>query len=97
METKQLLTNEQVLSFLAMANARPQDHSTAVSELDKTLAALKTVRYENEKGIQSFEVESFKGVRVSKKTGKEIATFVIKGGEYRSLFTAQIQFWFAKP
>lgn len=92
METKQMLTNEQVLSFLAMSNARPQDHSTVASELDKTLAALKTVRYENEKGIQSFEVESFKGVRVSKKTGKEIATFVIKGGEYRSLFTAQIQF-----
>ena len=87
-----MLTNEQVLSFLAMANARPQDHSTVASELDKTLAALKTVRYENEHGVQSFEVERYKGIRTSKKTGKEIATFVIKGGEYRSLFTAQIQF-----
>lgn len=92
METKQLLTDEQVLAFLAMSNAHPQDHSTAKSELDKTLSALKTVRYENEKGIQSFEVESYKGIRISKKTGKEIATFAIKGGEYRSLFTAQIQF-----
>lgn len=87
-----MLTNEQVLSFLAMSNARPQDHSTVASELDKTLSALKTVRYENEHGVQSFEVERYKGIRISKKTGKEIATFVVKGGEYRSLFTAQIQF-----
>lgn len=92
METKQLLTNEQVLSFLSLAKARKQDHGTTPDVLDHALSALKTVRYENEKGIQSFEVESFKGIRVSKKTGKEIATFVIKGGEYRSLFTAQIQF-----
>ena len=89
---KQLATNEQILAFLALANKRPQDHSTIESELDKTLAALKTVRYENEKGIQSFEVERYKGSRISKKTGKEIATFVIKGGEYRSLFVSQIQF-----
>jgi hypothetical protein len=87
-----LATNEQILAFLSIANKRPQDHSTVESELDKTLAALKTVRYENEKGIQSFEVERYKGSRISKKSGKEIATFVIKGGEYRSLFVSQIQF-----
>jgi hypothetical protein len=87
-----LATKEQVLAFLAMANARSQDHGTEPSALDKTLAALKTVRYETEKGISTFEVEEFKGVRVSKKTGREIATFVVKGGEYRSLFTNQIQF-----
>ncbi len=87
-----LATKEQVLAFLAMANARPQDHSTEKSVLDNALAALKVVRYETEKGISSFEVEEFKGVRVSKKTGREIATFVVKGGEYRSLFTNQIQF-----
>lgn len=93
METNNTLaTREQILAFLAMANARPQDHGTEASALDKTLAALKTVRYETEKGIVALEVESFKGVRVSKKTGREIATFVIKGGEYRSLFTNQIQF-----
>ena len=93
METNNTLaTTEQVLAFLAMANARPQNHGTEASALDKTLAALKVVRYESESGIKSFEVESFKGVRVSKKTGREIATFVIKGGEYRSLFTNQIQF-----
>lgn len=92
METNNALaTTEQVLAFLAMANARPQDHSTEASALDKTLAALKVVRYESESGLKSFEVESFKGVRVSKKTGREIATFVVKGGEYRSLFTNQIQ------
>lgn len=92
METKQLATNAQVLAFLSLANARVQDHSTVASELDKTLAALKTVRYENEKGIQAFEVASYKGSRVSKKSGKEVATFEIKGGEYRSLFVSQIQF-----
>ena len=92
MNNTPLATNEQILAFLALANKRPQDHSTIASELDKTLAALKTVRYENEKGIQSFEVESYKGCRTSKKTGKEIATFEIKGGEYRSLFVSQIQF-----
>lgn len=89
---KQLATNEQILAFLSIANQRLQDHSTVESELDKTLSALKTVRYETEKGIQSFQVERYKGCRVSKKTGKEIATFVIKGGEYRSLFISQIQF-----
>jgi hypothetical protein len=87
-----LATNEQILSFLAASKKRIQDHSTVASELDKTLAALKTVRYETEKGILSFEVESFQGCRVSKSTGKEIATFRIKGGEYRSLTIAQIQF-----
>jgi hypothetical protein len=93
METnKALATKEQILAFLAMANARPQDHGTEKSVLDNALSALKVVRYETEKGISSFEVESFKGVRVSKKTGREIATFVVKGGEYRSLFTNQIQF-----
>jgi hypothetical protein len=92
MKNNALATNEQVLAFLAMANARPQDHETEASALDKTLSALKTVRYETEKGIVALEVESFKGVRVSKKTGREIATFVLKGGEYRSLFTNQIQF-----
>jgi len=92
MKNNALATTEQVLAFLAMANARPQDHSTEASVLDKTLAALKVVRYESESGVKSFEVESFKGVRVSKKTGREIATFVVKGGEYRSLFTNQIQF-----
>lgn len=87
-----LATNEQILAFLSIANKRPQDHSTVASELDKTLAALKTVRYETEKGLLSFEVESYKGCRVAKSTGKETATFQIKGGEYRSLFVAQIQF-----
>lgn len=89
---KQLATNAQILAFLALANKRPQDHSTVESELDKTLRALKTVRYETEKGLLSFEVESYKGSRIAKSTGKEVATFQIKGGEYRSLFVAQIQF-----
>jgi hypothetical protein len=93
METNNTLaTTEQVLAFLSMANARSQNHETEASALDKTLSALKIVRYETEKGIVALEVESFKGVRVSKKTGREIATFVLKGGEYRSLFTNQIQF-----
>jgi hypothetical protein len=92
MKNNALATNEQILAFLAIANARPQDHGTEDSALDKTLAALKVVRYESESGVKSFEVESYKGTRVSKKTGREIATFVVKGGEYRSLFTNQIQF-----
>ena len=87
-----LATNEQILAFLATSKKRVQDHSTVPSELDKTLRALKTVRYETEKGLLSFEVESYKGSRIAKSTGKEVATFQIKGGEYRSLFTAQIQF-----
>lgn len=90
---KKMLSNEQVLAILNNAPAkRTQDHSTTPDVLDSVLASLRTVNYETEHGVQSFEVESFKGVRISKKTGKEIATFVIKGGEYRSLFTAQIQF-----
>jgi hypothetical protein len=89
---KKMLSNEQVLAILNAPAKRTQDHSTTPDVLDSVLASLRTVNYETEHGVQSFEVESFKGVRISKKTGKEIATFVVKGGEYRSLFTAQIQF-----
>lgn len=93
METKQMLTNEQVLAILNAPRAsHAQDHGTSPDVLDSVFASLRTVNYETEHGVQSFEVERFKGVRVSKKTGKEIATFVVKGGEYRSLFISQIQF-----
>jgi len=88
-----ILSNEQVATFLAMTTtSKQQDHGTVPSVLDNVLGSLKVVRYENEKGIYSIEVERYKGVRLSKKTGKEIATFVAKDGSYRSLFVAQIQF-----
>jgi hypothetical protein len=87
-----LATNEQVLAFLALANARPkQNHGTAPDILDGVLRALRVVRYETEKALVEITVASYKGIRVSKKTGKEIATFVLENGEYRSLFLNQIQ------
>ena len=62
--------------------------------MESHLASLKTVRYEKEDGLREYQVVRFEGVKVSKKSGKEYATFIIKEGdkeEVRNLFLAQIQ------
>jgi len=58
------------------------------------LATLTTVRYEKEDGAREYQVIRFEGVKTSKKSGKEYATFIVKVGEKeetRNLFLDQIQ------
>jgi len=58
------------------------------------LASLSTVRYEKEDGLREYSIVRFEGVKVSKKSGKEYATFIVKAGdkeETRNLFLDQIQ------
>ena len=58
------------------------------------LATLTTVRYEKEDGLREYQVVRFEGVKLSKKSGKEYATFIVKVGdkeETKNLFIDQIQ------
>jgi hypothetical protein len=65
-----------------------------MSNIEKNLASLSTVRYEKEDGIREYSVVRFEGVKTSKKSGKEYASFVVRVGEKeetRNLFLDQIQ------
>jgi hypothetical protein len=65
-----------------------------MSQIESHLASLSTVRYEKEDGLREYSVVRFEGVKVSKKSGKEYASFVVKVGEkeeMRNLFLDQIQ------
>ncbi len=65
-----------------------------MSQIESHLASLSTVRYEKEDGLREYSIVRFEGVKVSKKSGKEYATFVVKAGdkeETRNLFLDQIQ------
>ena len=64
-----------------------------MNPIESNLASLKTVRYEKEDGLREYQVIRFEGVKVSKKSGKEYATFIVKAGdkeETRNLFLDQI-------
>ena len=52
-----------------------------MSQIENHLASLSVVRYEKEDGIREYSVVRFEGVKVSKKSGKEYASFVVKVGE----------------
>jgi len=65
-----------------------------MNKIESHLATLTTVRYEKEDGLREYSIVRFEGVKVSKKSGKEYATFVVKAGdkeETRNLFLDQIQ------
>lgn len=65
-----------------------------MSQIENHFASLKTVRYEKEDGLREYQVVRFEGVKVSKKSGKEYATFIVKAGdkeETKNLFIDQIQ------
>jgi hypothetical protein len=65
-----------------------------MNKIESHLATLTTVRYEKEDGLREYQVVRFEGVKVSKKSGKEYATFIVKAGEKeetRNLFLDQIQ------
>jgi len=60
--------------------------------LETVLASLTSFNYETEEGMKTFEGFSFQHVAISKKTGKQYATFKTPDGKFKSFFTAQIQF-----
>lgn len=65
-----------------------------MNQIENHLASLSVVRYEKEDGIREYSVVRFDGVKVSKKSGKEYASFVVRVGEkeeMRNLFLDQIQ------
>jgi hypothetical protein len=92
METKALLTNEQVLAIINSASApRTVTISKDETPLESVLASLSSFNYEKEDGITRVEGATFQHVAISKKTGKQYATFLTSDGKYKSFFTAQIQ------
>lgn len=91
METKQLATNEQIIAFLASRPAREVTITKDETPLEKVLESLTSFNYETEEGIKPFQAMTFQHVAVSKKTGKQYATFKTSDGKFKSFFTAQIQ------
>ena len=68
--------------------------SSLMNPIASHLATLTTVRYEKEDGLREYNVVRFEGVKLSKKSGKEYATFIVKVGdkeETKNLFIDQIQ------
>lgn len=83
-------TQEQIIALLA----RPVREVTITKDetpLETVLAGMTSFNYETEEGIKSFDNLSFQHVAISKKTGKQYATFKTQDGKYKSFFTAQIQ------
>jgi hypothetical protein len=74
--------------------SRNKNTPNTMSQIESHLASLSTVRYEKEDGLREYQVVRFEGVKLSKKSGKEYATFIVKAGEKeetRNLFLDQIQ------
>jgi len=92
METKTLLTNEQILAILNNVAPRAVTITKDETPLEKVLESLTSFNYETEEGMKSFQSLTFQHVGISKKTGKQYATFKTSDGKYKSFFTAQIQF-----
>ena len=92
METKHLLTNEQVLALLNSATApRAVTITKDETPLESVLASLTSFNYEKEDGVTRVEGATFQHVAISKNTGKQYATFKTSDGKFKSFFTAQIQ------
>lgn len=92
METKTLLTNEQILAILNNVAPRAVTITKDETPLEKVLESLTSFNYDTEEGMKSFQALSFQHVAISKKTGKQYATFKTSDGKFKSFFTAQIQF-----
>lgn len=88
---KQFLTNEQALAIIASATTRTVTITKDETPLEKILASLTSFNYEKEEGMTRIENATFQHVAISKKTGKQYATFLMDDGKYKSFFTAQIQ------
>lgn len=87
-----MLTNDQVLAILNSASApRTVTISKDETPLEKVLASLTSFNYEKEEGITRIENATFQHVAISKKTGKQYATYLMDDGKFKSFFTAQIQ------
>jgi len=91
METKHLLTNEQVLSLLNNVAPRAVTVTKDETPLESVLASLTSFNYEKEDGVTRVEGATFQHVAISKNTGKQYATFKTSDGKFKSFFTAQIQ------
>lgn len=92
METKSLLTNDQVLALLNSATApRAVTITKDETPLESVLASLTSFNYEKEEGVTRVENATFQHVAISKNTGKQYATFKTSDGKFKSFFTAQIQ------
>ena len=92
METKPLLTKDQVTAILNSVSA-PRTVTITKDEtpLEKILASLTSFNYEKEDGVTRVEGATFQHVAISKNTGKQYATFKTSDGKFKSFFTAQIQ------
>lgn len=91
METKALLTNDQIAAILNNVAPRAVTITKDETPLESVLASLSSFNYEKEDGITRVEGATFQHVAISKKTGKQYATFLTSDGKYKSFFTAQIQ------
>jgi hypothetical protein len=75
-------------------SAETKNTPNTMSQIETHFASLKTVRYEKEDGLREYNVVRFEGVKLSKKSGKEYAAFIVKVGdkeETKNLFIDQIQ------
>ena len=92
MEMKPLLTKDQVTAILNSVSApRTVTITKDETSLEKILASLTSFNYEKEGGMTRIENATFQHVAISKKTGKQYATFLTSDGKHKSFFTAQIQ------
>lgn len=87
-----MLTNDQVAAILNSVSApRAVTISKDETPLESVLASLSSFNYEKEDGITRVEGATFQHIAISKKTGKQYATFLTSDGKFKSFFTAQIQ------
>jgi hypothetical protein len=91
METKTLLTNDQVLALLNNVSPRAVTITKDETPLENVLASITSFNYEKEDGVTRVEGATFQHVAISKNTGKQYATFKTSDGKFKSFFTAQIQ------
>jgi hypothetical protein len=92
MKNAPLATNEQILAILNNVAPRVVTVTKDETPLEKVLESLTSFNYETEEGMKNFQALAFQHVAISKKTGKQYATFKTSDGKYKSFFTAQIQF-----
>ena len=88
--TSPFASQESILALLA----RPMREISITKDetpLESILASLTSFQYETEEGIKPFDNLTFQHVAISKKTGKQYATYKTQDGKYKSFFTAQIQ------
>jgi hypothetical protein len=86
-----LATTEEILAILAKP-VREVTIARDETPLESILASMTSFNYETEEKMQRFENMEFRHVAISKKTGKQYATYKTQDGKYKSFFTAQIQF-----